>query len=49
VKNRDTGVLEVPADYSMLGYLLVTVALIGVAAPLIAIFIVQRSRLRTTD
>jgi hypothetical protein len=49
VKNRETGVIEVPADYSMLGYLLITVALIGVAAPLIAIFVVQRSKLRTTD
>ena len=49
VKNRDTGAVEVPSDYSMLGYLLITVALIGVAAPLIAIFVVQRSRLRTTD
>ena len=26
-----------------------TMALIGVAAPLIAIFVVQRSKLRTTD
>jgi hypothetical protein len=49
VKNRETGVIEVPADYSMLGYLLITVALIGVAAPLIAIFVVQRSKLRTPD
>ena len=49
VKNRETGVIEVPADYSMLGYLLITVALVGVAAPLIAIFVVQRSKLRTTD
>jgi hypothetical protein len=49
VKNRDTGVIEVPADYSMLGYLLITVALVGVAAPLITILIVQRTRLRTPD
>ncbi len=49
VKNRNTGVIEVPADYSMLGWLLITVALIAVVAPLLSVFVVQRSALRTTD
>ncbi|MBE1282361.1 MAG: hypothetical protein GJ676_03520 [Rhodobacteraceae bacterium] len=42
-------VVTTAADYSQLGTLLLTVALIGVAAPLITILIVQNSRFRTTD
>jgi hypothetical protein len=34
VKDRSTGTVEVPADYSRLGWLLIMVALIGVVAPL---------------
>jgi len=41
------GVIEVPADYGELGWLLIAVALIGVVLPLGAIALVQRSRLRT--
>ncbi|SPJ31483.1 hypothetical protein [Falsiruegeria mediterranea] len=37
------------ADYSQLGHLLIAVAAITVAVPLVAIFFVQNSRLRTTD
>lgn len=37
------------ADYSQLGHLLIAVAAITVAVPLVAIFVVQNSRLRTTD
>ncbi len=42
-----TGKLEVTADYSELGWLLVTVALITLLLPLLAILIVQRSPFRT--
>ena len=49
VKNRATGVVEAPADYSQLGGLLITVALIGVVAPLLTVLVVQRSRLQTQD
>jgi hypothetical protein len=37
------------ADYSQLGHLLIAVAVITVAVPLVAIFVVQNSRCRTTD
>ncbi len=47
VRDRVTGVIETPADYGELGWLLITVAVITVAAPLSAIALVQRSRLRT--
>jgi hypothetical protein len=43
------GALQTPADYSQLGWLLITVTLIGVAAPLLAVWIVQRTRLRTQE
>ncbi len=49
VRNRDSGALEVAADYSTLGWLLVTVAVISVVAPLSTVFIVQRTVLRTAD
>jgi hypothetical protein len=49
VKNGATGAFEVPADYSQLGWLLISVALIGVLAPLLTVLVVQRSRLRTED
>ena len=41
--------IETAADYSELGLLLITVAIIGVVAPIIAILLVQSSRVRTTD
>ena len=47
VRDEATGAVQVPADYSELGWLLITVAIVGVAAPLAAIALVQRSRLRT--
>ena len=47
VRDAATGVIQVPADYSELGVLLVVVMLITVAAPLAAIALVQRSPLRT--
>lgn len=49
VKDRDSGIVDVPADYGDLGWLLITVALVSVLAPLITIVIVQNSRLRTDD
>jgi len=39
----------VAADYSELGSLLIWVAVLGVATPLLTIFYVQRSRYRTED
>jgi hypothetical protein len=47
VRDRATGTLEVTADYSELGWLLITVALITVIAPLLTIAAVQLSPLRT--
>ncbi len=47
VRDRASGAVEVPADYGELGWLLITVAVITVSAPLLAILIVQRSPLRT--
>jgi hypothetical protein len=49
VRDRQTGEIILPADYSNLGVLLITVALISVIAPLTAILIVQASRFRTED
>lgn len=49
VRDRQTGEIIVPADYGNLGILLISVALISVAAPLLTILIVQASRFRTTD
>jgi hypothetical protein len=49
VTDRVTGAVTVAADYSQLGWLLITVAVIGVAAPLLTLALVQCSRLRTTD
>jgi len=45
----ETGALVTPADYSQLGWLLITVALITVALPLLAVVVVQKSPLRTPD
>jgi hypothetical protein len=47
VRDRVTGAIETPADYSELGWLLITVALITLAAPLLSIFVIQRTRFRT--
>ncbi len=44
-----TGAITVPADYSQLGWLLISVASVTVVAPLIAIFLVQNSRLKTNE
>jgi hypothetical protein len=47
VKNRGTGVIEVPADYSELGVLLITVTFIGLVLPLAAIFLVRSLGLKS--
>ncbi len=47
IQDRVTGALQVPADYSELGWLLITVAVIAVVTPLLTIALVQHSRLRT--
>jgi len=46
---QSDGVVTTPADYSQLGVLLISVAVISVLAPLVAILVVQNSRFRTTD
>ncbi len=47
VRDRIEDVAKTAADYSELGWLLITVALIGLVAPLLTVVIVQGSRLRT--
>ncbi len=49
VKDRTSGEVLTAADYSLLGWLLVLVAVISVAAPLVTIYVVQRSALRTNE
>jgi len=49
VKDPATGSIQTPADYSQLGWLLITVTLIGVLTPLLTVLLVQRSRLQTHD
>jgi hypothetical protein len=47
VRDRVTDAIQTSADYSELGWLLITVASIGVMAPLLTVVLIQRSRLRT--
>jgi BT1 family len=47
VRDRVTDTIQMPADYSELGWLLITVAAIAVITPLLTIALIQRSRLRT--
>ena len=47
VVDPDSGAILVEADYGEVGWLLITVAVITVLAPLLAVAIVQRSKLRT--
>ncbi len=49
VRNRDSGAVELTADYSALGWLLITVTVISVLVPLATIYIVQRTMLRTNE
>jgi len=47
VRDRVEDVVTTAADYSELGWILITVMLIGLLAPLLTVYIVQRSRLHT--
>lgn len=49
VTDRETGQVTTPADYSDLGILLIIVSLVTVGLPLLAVAMVQNSRLRTQD
>jgi hypothetical protein len=48
-RSPETGVVVAAADYSELGVLLITVAVIGLLLPLLTVFLVQRSRLATRE
>ncbi len=47
VRDRGTDEVLLPADYADLGWLLISVAIIGVSIPLVTIVFVQRTKLRT--
>jgi hypothetical protein len=47
VSERDTAVVSVPADYSELGWLMITVAALTFILPLTAILLVKMTRLRS--
>jgi hypothetical protein len=47
VRDRVTDVVQTVADYNELGWLMITVALIGLLAPLLTVLIIQRSPLHT--
>jgi hypothetical protein len=47
VRDSASGAIAVAADYSQLGWLLISVVVLGIAGPLAAIVAVQNSRLRT--
>ncbi len=49
VVDPTTGAVTTPADYSQLGWLLISVAAVTVVAPLLAIWMVQSSKLRTNE
>jgi hypothetical protein len=47
VRNVATGVVTVPADYSELGMLLISITVLSLLLPLLTILVVQRSQLRS--
>ena len=47
VKDAVTGAVQVPADYSALGELMLTAMLIGLLAPLAAVAVIRLARLRS--
>ena len=49
VRDRATNVVTTVADYSELGWLLITVGLIGLFVPLLTVMLIQRSQLRTNQ
>lgn len=48
VRNRETGIIEVAADYSALGWLLIITAIVVMVAPLLTVLVIQKSPLRTS-
>jgi hypothetical protein len=46
VKDSVTGEISIPADYSELGHLLVTVTVIGLVLPIVSIILIKHSRFR---
>lgn len=46
VKDTVTGEISIPADYSELGHLLVTVTVIGLVLPIVSIILIKHSRFR---
>ncbi len=49
VTDPETGEVTTPEDYSELGLLLITVALITTVVPLITVWAIQNSRFRTEE
>lgn len=49
VRDRTTGVVQVEANYGEVGWLLIAAASVGLVAPLLTIWVVQRSPLRTAQ
>jgi hypothetical protein len=47
VRDRATDVIETGADYNQLGMLLITASLIGLCLPLLTVWLIQRSPLRS--
>jgi hypothetical protein len=47
VKDHATGAVKVPADYSQLGDLMITAAVVSFAAPMLAILFVKTTRFRS--
>lgn len=49
VVNPATGEIDIAQDYSQLGLLLITVAVIGVVVPVLTVMLIQVSKLQTSD
>ncbi len=49
VRDRSSAVVLVPADYSLMGWLLIVTALLSTLLPILTILAIQSSRLRTTQ
>jgi hypothetical protein len=49
VRDRISDAVVSSADFSELGMLLISVTVVGVCAPLLAVVLIQHSRLRTTQ
>ena len=47
VKDRATGAISVPADYSELGWLMITAMLLGFAVPIAAVLLIKATRLKS--